>query len=384
MQEVAERVRAEYGTAIGRPVADLITPALILDLPAATRNITRMAELIEPMPAALRPHFKTHKSPDLARMQVAAGAAGLSVATVWEAAVLAQAGLDDLFIVNTVVGSAKIGVVARLAREYIVSVAVDDAGNAAELSRAAVAAGSALGVLIEVDTGMRRCGLDSPSRVVALAQQLVELPGLRFRGLTGYEGHCSLEDDVDVRAVKQRDAMRLLLDCADALRDAGVPCPIVSAGGTRTWWMTAATPGVTEIQAGTYALMDQFHTGIEGGFEHALRVASTVISKQHGRFIVDAGSKSIGDADSTAVLGMDVANLGFDEEHGRFAATVHTGTGESPAGVAIGDVLELIPGYTPATANLFDAFHVVQDGVVTDIWPIVPRGPGHHGLGVTL
>ncbi|MCL2780495.1 MAG: alanine racemase [Actinomycetia bacterium] len=378
LREIDERVRAEYGTAIGRPVADLVTPALILDLPVAARNITRMAALIEPMPAALRPHFKTHKSPALARMQVAAGAGGLSVATVWEAAILAQAGLDDLFIVNTVVGPAKIGAVAELARERTVAVAVDDAPNAAELSRAALAAGSTLGVLIEVDTGMRRGGFDTASSVVDLARRLVELPGLDFRGVTGYEGHCSEEADVARRTELQHAAMRVLLDCVEALAGIGIPCPIVSAGGTRTWWLTAATPGITEIQAGTYALMDQFHSGVEGGFEHALRVVATVISKQRGRFIVDAGSKSIGDPNLTTVAGLDVANLGFDEEHGRFADV--SGPDATPVGVAVGDVLELIPGYAPATVNMFDAFHVVENGVVTDIWPVVPRGPGHHGL----
>lgn len=370
--EAGARVRAEYGSAIGRRPAELTTPALVLDLPAAKRNIDRMVELTAPMPAGLRPHFKTHKSPELALLQARAGVVGMSVATVWEAAILADVGLDDLFVVNQVVGPAKIGALAALARDRRISVAVDDLGNVSELARAAVAAGAVLGVLIEIDTGMRRCGLTDASQVIRLAQRVAESPGLEFRGVTGYEGHCSLEDDVGRRRVLQQEAMAVLLGCADALSAAGLPCRIVSAGGTRTWWLTASTPGVTEIQAGTYVLMDRFHSGVEGGFQHALRVVSTVISSHPDRFVIDAGSKTIGDADDAAIVGMDAANLGADEEHGRFAA--------ARSRVAVGDVVEVIPGYAPATVNLFDAYHVVENGVVSDIWPVIPRGPGHHGL----
>jgi D-serine deaminase-like pyridoxal phosphate-dependent protein len=220
---------------------------------------------------------------------------------------------------------------------------------------------------------MRRAGLDDPAAAAKLAQRLVDLPGLRFEGVTGYEGHCSLEDDVARRTTKQRAAMALLLDAVAAIEAAGVPCPIVSAGGTRTWWLTAATPGVTEIQAGTYALMDQFHSGVEGGFEPALRVLTTVISRSPDRIIVDAGSKSVAAPDLTALHGHDLANLGFDEEHGRFVAP-------SDGGLALGEVVQLLPGYAPSTVNMYDAYHVVEDGQVVDIWPIIPRGPGHHGL----
>ncbi|HEX5499091.1 MAG TPA: alanine racemase, partial [Thermomicrobiales bacterium] len=363
----------QYGAAIGQPVESLTTPALLLDLPAARRNIRRMADAIARMPAELRPHVKTHKSPDLARLQAEAGARGFSTATVWEAVVLAEAGLDDLFVVNTVEGPAKIRRLAELARERRVHVAVDDLGNAGRLSKAAMRAGATLGVLIEIDTGMRRCGLDEPELAAELARRLTDLPGLRFEGVTGYEGHCSLEDDVARRALMQRAAMDILLAAVAAIEAAGVPCPIVSAGGTRTWRLTATTPGVTEIQAGTYVLMDQFHSGVEGGFEPALRVLATVISRQKGRVVVDVGSKSVADPDLTAICGVDAANLGFDEEHGRFA--------DADLGrLSPGDVVQLLPGYAPSTVNMYDAYHVIEDGVVVDVWPIVPRGPGHHGL----
>jgi D-serine deaminase-like pyridoxal phosphate-dependent protein len=371
--ETRERIQREYGGAIGRRLAHVTTPALLLDLPAARRNIDRMADGLARLPAALRPHMKAHKSPDLALLQAAAGARGFSTATVWEAIVLAEVGLDDLFVVNTIAGPAAVRRLAELARERHVLVAFDDADNARSLSDAAVRAGSRLGAMIEVDTGMDRAGVDDAGSAVSLAGRIADMPGLVLKGVTGYEGHCSMEDDVALRGVKQRAAMEVLLGAAEAIRGAGLPCGIVSAGGTRTWWMTAATAGVTEIQAGTYALMDRFHAGIEGGFEPALRVLTTVISRPPGRLIVDAGSKSVADPDLAVIVGSDASVVRFDEEHGIFVRHGDSGPG-------VGDVVELVPGYAPSTVNFYDAYHVVEDDRVVDVWPIVPRGPGHHGL----
>lgn len=371
--ETRERIRREYGGAIGRTLSHVTTPALLLDLPAARRNIDRMADGLAGLPAVLRPHVKAHKSPDLALLQAAAGARGFSTATVWEACVLAEVGLDDLFVVNTVASPGAVRRLAELSREQHILVAFDDVEDARVLSDAAVAAGGHLGAMIEVDTGMDRAGVDDAAAAVALARGLADMPGLTLEGVTGYEGHCSMEEDVGLRAVKQRAAMEVLLGAAGAIRDAGLPCGIVSAGGTRTWWMTAATAGVTEIQAGTYALMDRFHAGIEGGFEPALRVLATVISRPPGRLIVDAGSKSVADPDLAVIVGSDASVVRFDEEHGIFAR-------QGDDGPRVGDVVELVPGYAPSTVNLYDAYHVVEDDRVVDVWPIVPRGPGHHGL----
>src|SRR6201986_3608686 len=159
LQKAYDRARDEYGGAIGQHRDELITPALMLDIDAAQRNIDRMAsELKELGKATIRPHYKTHKSPDLARRQLQAGAGGLSMATVWEAAILAAAGMDDLFVVNTVAHPAKLRTLAELARDHRILVAVDEAANAAAHSAAAVAAGATLGVMGEVETGVERCG----------------------------------------------------------------------------------------------------------------------------------------------------------------------------------------------------------------------------------
>jgi D-serine deaminase-like pyridoxal phosphate-dependent protein len=374
LREAYDTVRRDYGRAIGQRRDELITPALVLDIDAAQRNIDHMASELKQMGAAtIRPHYKTHKSPDLARRQLQAGAAGLSMATVWEAAILAAAGMDDLFVVNTVAHPAKLRVLAELAREHRMLVAVDEAANAAAVSAAAVTAGSTLGIMVEVDTGMDRCGTDSAADCLALARQVTELPGLRFEGITGYEGHCSMTPDHDLRHERQRAAMKFFTDVAGQLEADGIPCPIRSAGGIATWNWTAAYPGVTEIQAGTYVVMDNFHGRMVPGFEHSLTIAATVISRQSGKVIVDAGNKSVADPADVTMVGHDHPVLRFDEEHGIFDAA-----GGSP--LRVGDPVRLVPGYSPSTVNWYDAYHVVQGDIVVDIWPVIPRGPGHHGI----
>jgi D-serine deaminase-like pyridoxal phosphate-dependent protein len=296
------------------------------------------------------------------------------MATVWEAVVLADSGLDDLFVVNTVSHPVKMRVLAQLARDHRILVAVDEGPNAASLSAEAMAAGSTLGIMIEVDTGMDRCGTDTAEAALALARKIGDLPGLRLEGITGYEGHCSPTIDDDLRHQRQREAMTFFTGVADLLESDGIACPIRSAGGIATWNWTAAFPGITEIQAGTYVVMDNYHGQMVPGFEHPLTVQASVISRQSGKVIVDAGNKSVFDpADATVVGHDDLVSFRFDEEHGVFAA---------PQGspLTVGDSVSLVPGYSPSTVNCYDVYNVILDGLVVDVWPVLPRGPGHHGL----
>ncbi|MHB8587223.1 MAG: alanine racemase [Candidatus Dormibacteraceae bacterium] len=373
IEKTRDRVKLAYGSAIGRHRQDVITPALLLDLPAARRNIAKMADRLMTMPAKLRPHIKVHKSPELARMQVDAGAIGISTATVWEAIVMVRSGLDSIFVVNTIAGREKLAAIAEIARDADVMVAVDDAQNAADIAGVARGAGSTIGVLIEVDTGMDRAGVDTPGEAVALALKLAAMDGIRLVGVTGYEGHCSLTPDREQRATRQRAAMSLLAEAAQQIERAGLPCPIVSAGGTATWDWTARSRGITEIQAGSYVVMDNFHSPMAGDFEHALTVLTTVISRPPERVIVDAGNKSLGAPALSTISGHDLSALRFDEEHGLFTAAP-----DYP--LHVGDVVELVPGYAPGTVNWYDAYHVVDGDRVVDIWPVIPRGPGHGGL----
>jgi len=374
LKEAHEGVQRQYGFEIGRRREELVTPALVLDIDAAQRNIERMADALGGMPATLRPHIKVHKSPELAKRQIAAGARGLSVATVWEAVVMTSAGIDDIFVVNTVAGDDKLRVLAALARDHRILVAVDEVRAATLVSDAAVAAGATLGAMIEVDTGMDRAGVDTEDQALELARHVAGLPGLRLEGVTGYEGHCSMTPERDLRHKRQQEAMAFLIGIAERMEREGMPCTIRSAGGTATWEWTATFPGITEIQAGTYVVMDNFHGRMVSGFEHPLTVVSTVISRPADRIILDAGVKSMGAPDFATIRGYPYQPFRFDEEHGIFAVP----QGGSP--LKVGDVVSMIPGYSPSTVNWYDAYHVVQDDVVVDIWPVVPRGPGHHGL----
>lgn len=374
LHETCDRVVRQYAAAVGQRREELITPALVLDIDAAQRNIDHMAtELLRMGSTTIRPHVKTHKSPDLARRQAEAGAGGLSMATVWEAAVLAGSGMDDLFVVNTVSHPAKVRLLAELARDRRILVAVDEAPNAAAHSAAAVRAGSTLGIAVEVDTGMNRCGVDTAEEALVLARQVTELPGLRFEGITGYEGHCTLTPDEELRHQRQQEAMKRFTGVADVLEANGIPCRIRSAGGIATWSWTAVYPGITEIQAGTYVVMDNFHAQMAPGFEHSLTVQATVISRRSGQVILDAGNKSVAVPDHATIAGHDHKVLRFDEEHGIFSAA-------EGSALTVGDSVALVPGYSPSTVNFYDAYHVVRDDVVVDVWPVMPRGPGHHGL----
>ena len=370
-----DNVRQAYRSAIGRPRRELVTPALILDLDVARRNIEFMAERLRGMTARIRPHIKVEKNADLAHLQVKAGAIGVCTATVWEAIEMRQSGIADVLIANQVGGREKIKALAQAARQGGLSVAVDDAGNARDLADAASEAGSKLDVLIEVDVGMRRGGVRSPEEAVELAQSLARLPALRLRGVQGYEGHCMIEPDRAVRIAKCHAALDCLGSVVARLKEAGFACEVVSAGGTGTYDIMGNDPRVTEIQAGSYLFMDNFHGNLVPGFSPALTVLGTVVIHHGNTIILDAGRKSIGIdyALPTLVDYPFYKARSFAEEHALFDV-------DERCGLKLGDTAELIPGYAPTTVNLYDVYHVVENGVVVDVWPIFPRGPGHAGL----
>jgi D-serine deaminase-like pyridoxal phosphate-dependent protein len=373
-----EHVKNAYRSSIGKNRRELVTPALILDLNVAKKNLEFMAKRIATMPAELRPHTKVQKCTELALLQVEAGAIGVCTATVWEAIVMRRAGIEDVLIANEVQGPEKMKALAEEAGRKTrgtLRVAVDDEGNAEELSDAVRSAGSTLGVLIEVDVGMGRGGVRSVREGVALAQALEKLPNLRLDGAMGYEGHCMLEPDRDLRIAKAREAMDQLGEAVQAMRDGGFPCPIVSAGGTGTYDITGADERVTEIQAGSYVFMDNFHGSLVPGFSRSLTVLSSVIIEHGATVVMDAGRKSISTdfIPPTMTEYPDYQARYFAEEHALFDV-------DDRCPLKRGDKVEFIPGYAPTTVNLYDAYHVVENDVVVDIWPIIPRGPGHLGI----
>jgi D-serine deaminase-like pyridoxal phosphate-dependent protein len=378
--EAHARVREMYGRAIGSNKHDIVTPALVVDREVLVANLSFMESQLPGLHARLRGHVKNHKSPHIARLQLEHGAFGLCAATIWEAIVMARAGADDILVANELVDPAKRRAAALLAREIDLHVAVDDVDDAAALSAAAQAAGSSIGVLVEVDTGMHRCGVESPGEALAVASRVAELPGLRMDGLSGYEGHCSLELDTELRHRKQATAIAYLVEVADHLESNGIPCPILSAAGTATAFWTGADPRITELQLGSYAAMDDYHFLMEPRFKKATSAVVTVISRRKDRVVLNLGKKTFGASDVGSlpayprIVGWEhLAPYRFDEEHATYEA-------DATCTLRVGDVVDFHLGYTPFAVNYFDAYFVVEGETVVDVWPILPRGPQHGGL----
>ncbi len=301
------------------------------------------------------------------------GAIGLTAATVWEALAAHSEGMDDLLIANEVVAEAKIRLLAEIARTARVTVAVDHCPNAEALSAAAAKVDTRIGVLIDVDVGLARCGVRSEQEARDLAGRVSQLPGLLLRGVMGYEGHCALEPDREKRASKVRTAMERLLAVVGVLQSAGFPVEIVSGGGTGTFDLTGSYPGVTELQAGSYVFMDSTRTAFVPDFAIGLTVLTTVVSRHGTTVVVDCGKKTVGVDFSPPRIVEEAARVRYvSEEHTVFDV-------DSNCALEPGQRVELIPSYCPTTINLHDVYYVVQNGVVLDIWPIVARGPGRGG-----
>lgn len=352
---------------IGRRRVELPTPALVLDVVAMRHNIATMAAWNRGH-VAVRPHFKTHKCVEIAREQVAAGAIGVTCATVWEAQALVSAGIDEILIANEIVGAARMSVLGELAQNARITVAVDDPDNAATLAEVVRAHGAELGVIIEVDVGLHRGGVRSTQEAVLLARHVESLSGVQLRGLMGYEGHVVTERDAAVRRRRAAVAMDELAGVVDALRADGHTVEIVSAGGTNTYDMTGADPRVTELQAGTYVVMDAAYAPLAPAFHPALTITATVVSRQGATAVLDCGTKSLA-VDAAPPTSPTGSVREVHEEH----TLLDVRDGGPPA---LGDVLELIVGYCGGTINLHDVYFVASGEEIVDIWQIRGRGPG--------
>jgi D-serine deaminase-like pyridoxal phosphate-dependent protein len=369
-----ERVEEVYGRHRGGPLESLQTPALIVDIDLMEGNIATMMAALEGQVAKLRPHTKVQKCPDIALRQIGAGAIGVTVATIWEAAAMAAAGVDSVLVANQVIGADKIAVAAGLAGYVDLTLVVDDPRNIADLSAATTAAGTACGVLVDLDVGMARCGARSPEQALGLARAVDAAPGLDLRGVQAYEGHCMLEPDRQTRIRLATEAMSYAARVKDLLRADGLDAPTLSAGGTGTYNITGANPAVTELQAGSYVFMDAFHGNLVPGFEVSLTVLTSVMARHGDTVIFDAGRKSIGiDFVSPPIQGYDYQARYYAEEHALFDT-------DASFTADLGDRVRLICGYAPTTVNLHDVMFAAQGNRVADVWPVFPRGPQHCGF----
>ena len=350
---------------------DMDTPALLVDLDLLESNILRMARVLDGTGVRLRPHYKTHKTSAIALKQVAAGAIGITCAKVEEAETLVNAGVRDVLIANQVVGPRKIARLAGLARHADLMVAVDDAQNVADLSAGMVDAGATLRVLVEVNVGNNRCGVEPGERAVRLTRQVAEASGLIFAGLMGYEGFCQRIKDVAEKEAAVRRAMAFLLQTRDQVEASGLEVQIVSGGGTGTYPILAGIPGITEIQAGTYVVMDVDYRDLGADLGCALSLLSTVISRPSpGVAITDAGLKEMtndhGTPELQGVPGGKLAKL--SEEH----ATLELS--DPSVRLQPGDRVEFIPSHACTTMNLHDRVYGMRKGRVEVVWPIAGRG----------
>jgi D-serine deaminase-like pyridoxal phosphate-dependent protein len=348
----------------GQAVATLESPQLLVDLDVVDANLRRM---LANCPVDVRVHFKSLKCAKLARHLASLGVRGFLCAKLNEAEVLADAGIADIFVANQIVGPAKLRRLAELARRAKMRVCVDDAGNVEEMAHAAQVAGSEIGVLVEVDIGMGRCGVAPGEATLALARHIAGHSGLRFLGLQGYDGHLQMVPDIDERRRKCLEGLDQLIATRRLLERHGMPVEVVTGAGTGTWEFVAHHEGVTEIQPGSFVLMDCAYHAVRPEFGCALSILSTVISRRPGRYILDAGSKAISRDFGTPVIKGRPAErvVKLSEEHTIVDADQAT---------SLGELREVLPAHCCATMNLHRQCVAVRGGRVEAVWPIEASG----------
>ena len=365
---------------IGRPVADpdFATPALLVDRAALAANIATMARLAASRGVALRPHAKAHKSARIARMLIEAGAVGACCATVREVEALADAGLPGILLTTPVASPAA---VARLvhAREKVGDLAVVvDHRLEVDLLASMARPGRPVDVLVDVDMGLGRTGVTTGAEAVELARRIAAAPALRYRGVQAYYGHLQHVAALADRHAKVAEQWQHLAKVLAALAAAGLAAEIVSGGGTGTHHLDFAEGPFTELQPGSYLFMDKQYGAVEiapGGspFRTSLSVAARVVSvAQADRVIVDAGSKALStDAGPALVASGAPADATYQfmgDEHGAVRVPAES------ARPALGGLVTFVAPHCDPTVNLYDQFHIVEDGRLVDIWPVEARG----------
>lgn len=357
--------------------AGIDTPALVVDLDVVDSNNRRLIDHLSARGVALRPHAKTHKSVAIARLQLAAGARGITVGTLGEAEVFAGAGIDDVFLAYPLwaVGP-KATRLRALHAQTPISVGIDSVAGAERLAAAVAGVGPPLRVLVEVDSGGRRTGLDTPDRARAVAEGArglgLEVVGVFTHGGHGYAGP-------DARAAAAADEVRTLGEAAAALRGVGFACEVVSAGSTPTMW-DAASGEVNEVRAGTYVLGDrqQATLGAIGFGDIALHVAATVVSTAvHGQVVIDAGAKTLTKDRAAYLTGHgllpaypDAVIEKVNDYHG--IVRIPSGT---PA-PHLGEVVAIAPNHVCPVVDLFDGFVAVRGAQEIGAWTVDARGRG--------
>jgi D-serine deaminase-like pyridoxal phosphate-dependent protein len=385
--------RSAWARPLARPVAgspvaglaQLPTPALVLDVAAFERNLKRMAEHARASGVGLRPHAKTHKCPVIARRQLELGAVGICCAKLGEAQVMVENGIDRVLITSPVATSEKFELAVALAgkaKDFIML--VDRADAARALGRLAQDAGIVLQVVIGLDTGTRRTGIQPGTPALELARVIQGIPSLRLRGLQAYAGHVMHIDGHDKRATASKKSLQPCLATRKLFEDNGIPVEIFTGGGTGTFDIDSSIDGVTDLQVGSYCFMDVQYRAIGDRdsavfdfFEPSLFVLTTAISQPVPELItVDAGYKAFANEPNAKPVFADLDGMIYHyggDEHGIVQFTDANQAAEARP-LKVGDKARLVVSHCDPTINLYDEIHPWVDGVLESPWPILARG----------
>jgi D-serine deaminase-like pyridoxal phosphate-dependent protein len=358
----------------GDPIEAIETPALVVDLDALERNLDALARDVAAKGLRLRPHAKSHKTPEIAKLQVARGAVGVCCQKVDEAAAFVEEGISDVLVTNEVVAPSKLLRLAQLARSSRIGVLVDDARAVELLARAAQHVGVTIDAYVEVDVGAGRCGVLPGEPAAKLATHIVGERGLRFAGLHCYHGAAQHMRSPDERRAAIASAAEKSLASKHAVERAGLQVPIVTGAGTGTWEHELASGVWNELQVGSYIFMDADYARNRAGegekrFDHSLFVLASVMSvPTPSRAICDAGLKAFSfDSGMPVVHGRsDLVYRKASDEHGVLEIV-----GRAPA---LGERLQLIPGHCDPTVNLYDWIVAYRGDRVEHLWPVAARG----------
>ena len=357
-------------------ICEIDTPAVLIDLDVMQRNLRRAQDYCTSHGINLRPHMKTHKIPQIGRMQVEFGAVGLTCAKLGEAEVMADAGIEDLMIAYPIWGEQKLKRLLALADRCRITVVFDSPEVADGISRAAGAAGKRIGALIEIDTGTGRCGVAPGSELTALCRKVMDLPGLELRGLMTYQGY--VRGSTEERQALMRAEGERLRRLLDDLQSQGIDCPVVSGGTSPSLLFSHLIQPVNENRSGTYVFNDRNMVGADAVTwdDCAMRIAVTVVSNAvPDQIIIDGGSKTFS-SDRTSrwegfgrvVEDPDLLFRAMNEEHG------YVGRNGSTQKHPIGERLHVIPNHVCTAMNMHDEVWVHRGGEVVDRWPITARG----------
>jgi D-serine deaminase-like pyridoxal phosphate-dependent protein len=371
-------VKTSHPAALGEALQDLDTPCLVLDREAFVRNHDRLMHSMKGLGVAVRPHAKSHKCPEIARHQIRNGAVGICCQKVSEAEAFADEGIENILVANEFFGQKKVHRYLALAsRLSAIACCVDHPDQVAALSMAGEQSRIRLRLLVEIDVGQGRCGVQDLSDAVALASQIAQSPWLELAGIQGYHGSAQHFRSYSERLTAISSAADRIWALHGELGRLGIDAPWRTGGGTGSYAIEAKSGAYTEVQPGSYVFMDADYQRNQPApdaqqpvFEHALYVAATVMSRPSpDRAVLDAGLKSFSVDSGLPVLDgpAGCTYVKASDEHG-VVSTKHSSS------LQLGDVLRVIPGHCDPTVNLYDHIVVMSEGRVVDVWPISARG----------